>query len=518
MRMRLLAMAPACLVLLQGLWIGPKYDRFVLPAFDGFVYDAMASYPRVFTLAPWGYRILEPWIVHLLPVSSAAVGFFWLNLFLLSGAVFLAGRWLSRIGFSPMAAALGGLSLALTPPMQAVLDYQVLVDPLTLFITVVILNELVTPHWLTLSALFAIGAITKEMCLMPLLVVPFALSSRIGWKRSMWHSLWVGAPAIGLLILLRLTWGEGRELTDAANLPLLLERFGGVPWSYTFVFLGGTLLGLFGLARERSAEFRAIGCLLWFGNFLAVLANPYGFRSADLLRISLFAWTPWLPLVLTGIGFSRAQVETRPVRSVRWRTVASLGGLFFALGAVLSTDGYQRAPSGRTPNAVAFAGRIRETMKTARALDQGEAFTFDWESGRFAMPVTESFNLTEARQQRWFLYSGFGPDAAFGTGAPEFRGDAELLLPVFVPRPATISIQFDGPPDAHVSLSVAGHDLGSAPADGAATELEVPQSSLIRGDNIVRLRGPEGVGVRVLRLEIRLASADQTRNRDAPLK
>ena len=91
---RLLALAPAVLVLLYGLWMGPKYDRFVLPAFDGHVYDAMAENPRVFTLAPWGYRLLEPWMVHLLPVSSSARGFYWLNLVLLSSAVFVVGCWL----------------------------------------------------------------------------------------------------------------------------------------------------------------------------------------------------------------------------------------------------------------------------------------------------------------------------------------------------------------------------------------------------------------------------------------
>ena len=36
---RLLAVAPALLVLAQGLSVGPKYDRYVLPAFDGYVYD-----------------------------------------------------------------------------------------------------------------------------------------------------------------------------------------------------------------------------------------------------------------------------------------------------------------------------------------------------------------------------------------------------------------------------------------------------------------------------------------------
>lgn len=62
---RSLALGPAVVVLVLGLGIGPRYDRFVLPAFDGHVYAATAEQPRLFTVAPWGYRILEPWLARL---------------------------------------------------------------------------------------------------------------------------------------------------------------------------------------------------------------------------------------------------------------------------------------------------------------------------------------------------------------------------------------------------------------------------------------------------------------------
>ncbi len=501
---RFLALAPALVVLVQGLWIGPRYDRFVLPAFDGFVYSAMAEHPRVFTLAPWGYRVLEPWIVHLLPVTSAAVGFFWLNLILLTGAVFLVGRWLRRLGFSSSAATVGGLTLALTPPVRAVLEYQVLVDPLAFFITALILNELVAPRVLTLAALLAVGVLSKEACLIPLLVVPFVLGVRGGWKRAAWQSLAIGAPSIGLLLLLRLTWGNQAAFNGAGLLPSLLVHFTRVPWEATVLFFGTTVLGFMGLVRERSIELRAIGCLLWFGNFGAAVANPYGFESPDLVRISLFAWTPWIPLVLRGIGCARAEIKAEPAGPGRGPAVASVTTLLVSLGLILGADSYRRAPVGDSPDPVAFMGRSRETMKTARALDQGEVFTFDWQSGRFATKVTERFNLTEGRRQRWFLYSGFGPDAAFGSGAPTFRGDAELLLPIFVPRSATMTLTLDGPENPHVVVSVAGLRLGSVPADRSPAELVVPQAALVRGDNIVRLQGPQGVEIRLLRLDVHL--------------
>src|SRR4051812_24116737 len=35
---------------------------------DALVYARMAHQPWVFTQSPWGYRLLTPWLVHLLPL------------------------------------------------------------------------------------------------------------------------------------------------------------------------------------------------------------------------------------------------------------------------------------------------------------------------------------------------------------------------------------------------------------------------------------------------------------------
>ena len=86
-----------------------------------------------------------------------------------------------------------------------------------------------------------------------------------------------------------------------------------------------------------------------------------------------------------------------------------------------------------------------------------------------------------------------------------FEGNAELLLPVLIPREATISIDLEGPQGARVNLSLSSHGIGSAPADGSLTALKAPGKALFRGDNIVRLRGPKGVALRLRRFEVRLA-------------
>src|SRR5215468_8369366 len=68
---------------------GPVYDRFDLPAFDAHVYIAMAEHPAVFSVAPWGYRVLTPALVHALPVRTVVRGFRYVTLgsFALAGAL-----------------------------------------------------------------------------------------------------------------------------------------------------------------------------------------------------------------------------------------------------------------------------------------------------------------------------------------------------------------------------------------------------------------------------------------------
>ena len=68
------------------------WDGFTLPGFDAHVYLAMAEEPRVFTVGPWGYRILLPAILGAtLPARLLVPGFewaAWISLVLGSGLLF----------------------------------------------------------------------------------------------------------------------------------------------------------------------------------------------------------------------------------------------------------------------------------------------------------------------------------------------------------------------------------------------------------------------------------------------
>jgi hypothetical protein len=79
-----------------------------------------------------------------------------------------------------------------------------------------------------------------------------------------------------------------------------------------------------------------------------------------------------------------------------------------------------------------------------------------------------------------------------------------LLLPLFVPRNVQVSLEFDGPGGAVVVVSVAGQEAASVPTGPGGRVFRVPAANLVRGDNILRLRGPRGVGIRLLRFDTRV--------------
>lgn len=502
---RFLAFGPAVLVLLYGLWIGPKYDRYVLPAFDGFVYDAMADHPRVFTLAPWGYRILAPWVVHLIPAPSAAQGYFWLTLVCLAATLIVLHSWLRRLGFSTGASALACAAFAISPPVRLMLHYQVLVDPLALLIVALLLRELWAPRVMVLTALLAIGALTKESCLVPAFMLPMLLIPKVGVARGWITTGLVLAPALCLAAFLRLTWGEARPALDGPFLAMIIERvsLSGTNLLKAAALSGLVLPALIGLGREKSLALRVQGGVTWALTFLAALANPYHFSVADLSRLSAFAWPALLPLALAGVGFARDEGPLGAERRPRLVRALSIAALIACITLVSVTDSFRHTPEDAWNNPIRYLARNREALKTAAMLEGGGILTFDADSGRYAGPITERFNLTEGRQHRWFLLDGFGPDAVFESGAPAFRGEAQLLLPMLVPRPVRMIVTLEGPLGARVRIGVAGSDV-AAISVGEPSSFLIPASVLIRGDNILTLKGAPDQPLRLKRFEVRL--------------
>ena len=155
------------------------YDRFNLPAFDGHVYAAMAEEPRVFTVAPWGYRLLMPWLVHVSP-WNAARGFGRLT----PAAIFLAGlaafAMLRRLGNGTAASVLAAAALLASDPVARILRYQLLVEPLTLLLEALFLLALAArASWPVVALIGVVGTASKEFFL---LLLPAA--SWRAWRRA----------------------------------------------------------------------------------------------------------------------------------------------------------------------------------------------------------------------------------------------------------------------------------------------------------------------------------------------
>jgi hypothetical protein len=355
-------------------------------------------------------------------------------------------------------------------------------------------------------ALFAAGALAKETVLPALVLVPLYLVARSGRVRGLLDTAVIAAPGLALAILLRVSWGAPVPATPSFSiLDVTIGRLLGSGWLLVnAAVLSGLVLPAFiGLGRETSIVLRVQGVLLWTFTFGLIFANPYHYAAADLRRLSAFAWPALLPLALSGLGFVRTPLSNTPPRRERLRSTVSVLVLLICVGLVAATDPYQRAPFPASPDPVALVGRIRESLKTARALDAGETFTFDARSGRFARPIAETFNLTEGRRQRWFLYRGFGRAAPYAGGLPEFRRDADLILPILDPRQATMFMDFESPSDsAEVTLHLAGLALGTIRTNGRPGKVLVPREALVRGDNTLRVSAADGAAVRLARWEV----------------
>jgi len=109
-----------------------RYDRFDLPAFDPYVYLAMADHPSVFTVAPWGYRVLTPALARALPVGNVARGFRVLAVGALLAAASLLWGLLRRLGLGGWPAVVGPALLCVLPPVAEALRLRMLAEPLTL--------------------------------------------------------------------------------------------------------------------------------------------------------------------------------------------------------------------------------------------------------------------------------------------------------------------------------------------------------------------------------------------------
>jgi hypothetical protein len=477
---------------------GIAYDRFHLPAFDGHVYAAMAEEPRVFTVAPWGYRLLAPWLVHLAP-WNAARGFGVLTPLCLLAAALGLYACARRLGQGVLPAAVAAAGFLASEPVAQILRYVLLAEPATLALLSLFLYALAAgASWPMVALVGVLGTASKEFFLL-LLPAFFLARRRAGAGRALLETAGVAVPAVVLTVVLRWWWT-----------PWLIAPPGGLPsaevlgerlrlWAVTQPAAAATLavlaaLGLAGaLAGRGTSGWRAACFFVATVAFAAPFLNPSDFSAADLPRLHVYVLPPLLPLVLRGLGRFRPHGQAPPPPRVVPRAVgvaALVAALAVALAPVALLDRYRRLDlraDGDADRVIAF---LRGTLAASARLAAGEA--------NDQTAVRAPSDEAPGTRLRWYARDGWEP----GDGAAVARGPlAVVVLPARPPRAIEVLLAIT-PAEPALRASIGGRPVDVEwTVEGGRVAL--PREALVRGDNaLVLSRPPGGPPLQLRRLRI----------------
>jgi hypothetical protein len=492
---------------------GARYDRFDLPGYDAHVYVAMATRPSVFTVAPWGYRLLTPALVEAWPVRTVRAfrDVTALGLVATGALLFL---WLRRLGNGEWASLLAVLVFSLSGPVAEAVQYRFLVEPVTAALAAAFLLALAAGAPLCVLALVAVlGTLSKEFFL---LLVPLVLLERrsLGLRRALVDSALVAIPAVALVVLLRSVWTPylqpplprpGATLVVAAW-DRAAESF---PQWRGAVLLGGlTPLALAGAFLPKGRPRLAAGAYLFLVTLLPPLLNPVAFFARDIPRLLLYALPAVLPLALVALDWLAPHLGAPSPPAAARSGVSVIAGA--ALVAVLaltwrSLDPYRRVDLQGPRDGPLTLAVCRESLRAATRLARGEAVSFDMAEQVFVWGETP---LHRFDRMRWFLREGWGVRPQYGTGDAVVVGaGAELLVPVLEPRDLAVRLEMAAPSPSRLSAFLNGQRVGEAALDGEPrpVDLRVPSAALYRGDNVLALFAP--AGTRLRRMELRAAAS-----------
>jgi hypothetical protein len=497
------------------------HDRWELPAFDAYAYVAMAEQPAVFTVAPWGYRVLTPAIVRALP-GNVVRGFRDHMFVGLMAASLLLFAFLRRVGHGEAASLLAVAAFAVSPAVAEVVRYPFLVEPVTVALEIAFLLAIERRAGPASLALIAtLGALSKELSLMLVPLVFFARWHERGTVRALVDTLLVGAPAVGATLILRSYWAPQ---IAGPTLNLGLSTLGVVAarlaesWRETLVgtlLAGLTPVAVLGALTPRARPFlRRYAYLLFVTLALPLVAwiniggpRPMAFFGPNTLRLLLFALPGLLSLALFACHAVVAHHEppsatTPPPRRVLVeRTAAALLVVGLA-GLLMGLDRYRRVDLRGFRDGPLVLTLCRESLRTARRLDAGRAVTWTPEGSGY---VWGASNPREMDRMRWFLREGWGERPHYGTGDFVTRErQATFLIPrIGTTTPLTLQLQVEAPQPGTLAVTLndrpVAADLAVGPTLRPVT-LTLDPSLFFRGDNVVALQAEPGLVVREILL------------------
>jgi hypothetical protein len=493
-----------------------RYDRFTLPAFDAYVHVAMAERPSVFTVAPWGYRVLAPAAAAASP-GNAVQGFRRLAFASLVAAGVLLYFFLRRVGLAALPSLVGVAAFALSPPLADSLRYVFLAEPLSSALELAFLLALASGGGVgVLALLLTAWALAKELwpVFLPLVLLR---EWRRGARPALLATLAAGAGPLAVTVILREWWwrsgpgaptDEETGLTEAAWLAVGAWR----QWVGPTLLLGLTPLAALAAFRRRARPFAArYGWLAALLLILPLLAASYvsgSFFAADVTRLLLYALPLLLPLALMA-AFPVAAAPDSTGTPNRSPARASVAGAIAAAALVVALplllDRYRRVDLRGTRDGPLVLTLSRESLRMAQRLEAGRPVVFDAAATGYQWGVSPP---EEMSRMRWFLREGWGRGAHYGRGDIVMQeATASLLVPCLRPRELEAALRLDAPSPRRLELLVNGRRVGERRADPAGGEavVRLPADALFRGDNVLTLSASEGPGLRLLSLTLRPA-------------
>lgn len=479
----------------------------------------MSEQPAVFTLAPWGWRVLTPWAAAAVPTRNVARAFRVVGGVALLAAAVLCVVVARRAGVRDAFALPAAAAFALAPPVREAVGYVFLAEPLTVFLEAALVAAVLAGAGPGVLAVIAVlGVLGKEFFLLLLPLIFLLRAPMAGAWRGMRDTLLAALPAVLAAALLRAWWTPHIEApvpsAGPATLVVALHRFhdSWPEWRPALLLGGIAPLALLGTVRRRADPMRWAAAYLTVAVLVPPLLNPVGFFPSDIPRLLIYALPLAVPLAAVALEPSPRGPGARPRHwwwdhagraagtRLRGRDVAGLlAALALAAAPLLVVDRYRRADLRGPRDGPLLLATVRDGLRVARRLARGERVDLAPLERRFAWGVSHP---TGMEGMRWFLREGWGEKAHYGTGEIRLRGaEGELLLPVLEPRDVAVEVGLRAEDATHVALAVNGRELDrwTVGEAEAAHGVRVPAAVLFRGDNTVTLR-PAGGDVRLVSL------------------
>jgi hypothetical protein len=498
-----LALAAAVVASRELQYAEVRYDRFHVPAFDGHVYLAMAESPATFTVAPWGYRVLLPWLISALPLPHPVPAFFWSTVLgLIAGGVLLH-VYLRRLGNGVLASLAAVVVFGASGPVGEVVRYQFLVEPLTFVLELAFLLALQAGAGTFSLALVALlGTLSKEFFLLLLPLVYLVRRGRDGDRRALTQALLVSIPCLLSTWLLRAYWTPhiATPLPSPATstLHVALTRFAETyaHWGPATLLHGLTPLAMLGAWRVRARPLVLPAVYLVLATLVSPFLNPVAFFATDIRRLLLYALPALLPLAVAAIDplLPGRQAPSPPAAwPARRERASAVGVLVLLVLPLLVVDRYRRLDMQGSRDALRVLAVCRETLRTARELEQGGSFVFDAGAGRFSQGVRDHNSLVDLRHVRWFLAEDWGLLEPRQAGEAVLEGrSGSIVLPCFRPQDLEVRLVLHSREETVVALGVNGRGLGEVRVgpEPVTHRQNIPGRLLFRGDNLLRLTLP----------------------------